>query len=346
VHHSRKGRIHAMRAAVFLLFYLPCLFMITLAVCVMAFSESAKRDPLRGRLLRFELSAFAYFLIDFLLTYSLLAFYGFDIFSGSAGATGIMKISMPIYAGYAVSNVAQFSLYYSICLIFLGLCGMDRSPQRRFLVGLPIFTFGLWTTACYIFLPFLYSWRLDAAEIYGNIRVASSIVMLSVFILLTAVLGVLWIRKRGQSRDRRKRILGDALAIVFFSYFPVIELGAALLSVFLPSWYRSPFALLFISPHAVNFIASLAVFVYFARAPRPVLDSSAANPLGEPFAAFALTSREEEIAKLILTGLSNKEICARLGISHGTVKNHVFGIFRKLGVQSRFELTKFVGGRR
>jgi hypothetical protein len=138
VHHSRKGRIHAMRAAVFLLFYLPCLFMITLAVCVMAFSESAKRDPLRGRLLRFELSAFAYFLIDFLLTYSLLAFYGFDIFSGSAGATGIMKISMPIYAGYAVSNVAQFSLYYSICLIFLGLCGMPLDDRVLYLFAFPV----------------------------------------------------------------------------------------------------------------------------------------------------------------------------------------------------------------
>jgi DNA-binding CsgD family transcriptional regulator len=335
-----------MRAAVFLLFYLPCLFMITLAVSVMAFSESAKRDPLRNRLLRFEFNAFAYFLIDFLLTYSLLAFYGYDKFSGSANAAGIMKISMPIYAGYAVSNVAQFSLYYSICLIFLGLCGMDRSPQRRFLVGLPIFTLGLWTTACYIFIPFLFSWRMDAADIYRIIRTVSSIVMLSVFILLSAIIGVLWIKMRGREGDRRKRRLGDVLAIAFCTYFPVTELGAALLSVILPSWYRSPFALLFLSPHAVNFIASLAIFVYFVRAPRPVSGSDVAEPLGEPFTAFALTSREEEIAKLILTGLSNKEICARLGISHGTVKNHVFSIFRKLGVQSRFELTKFVSERR
>ena len=60
------------------------------------------------------------------------------------------------------------------------------------------------------------------------------------------------------------------------------------------------------------------------------------------FSGRDLTPREEEIAGLVAQGLSNKEICSLLGISHGTVKNHVFSIFRKLGVQSRFELVKFI----
>jgi DNA-binding NarL/FixJ family response regulator len=49
----------------------------------------------------------------------------------------------------------------------------------------------------------------------------------------------------------------------------------------------------------------------------------------------ALTSREEEILKLLATGDSNREIAQRLFISEQTVKNHVASIFRKLEVNDR-----------
>ena len=48
-----------------------------------------------------------------------------------------------------------------------------------------------------------------------------------------------------------------------------------------------------------------------------------------------LTIREEEVLRLVTTGLSNKEIAALLFISDGTVKSHVEHILRKLGVSDR-----------
>jgi DNA-binding NarL/FixJ family response regulator len=51
--------------------------------------------------------------------------------------------------------------------------------------------------------------------------------------------------------------------------------------------------------------------------------------------AYGLTAREQDVLRLLVEGLSNPEIAARLFISHKTVRNHVTNIFTKLGVESR-----------
>ena len=51
-----------------------------------------------------------------------------------------------------------------------------------------------------------------------------------------------------------------------------------------------------------------------------------------------VSAREREIVKLLLKGKSNKEIEDALFISMGTVKNHVYNIFQKLGVKNRGQL--------
>ncbi len=48
-----------------------------------------------------------------------------------------------------------------------------------------------------------------------------------------------------------------------------------------------------------------------------------------------LTSREHEILELLTEGHSNAEIAQQLGVTTNTVKNHLYSIYRKLGVKSR-----------
>ena len=48
-----------------------------------------------------------------------------------------------------------------------------------------------------------------------------------------------------------------------------------------------------------------------------------------------LTSREREVLSLVARALDNHQIGAQLGISEKTVRNHVSGIFSKLGVATR-----------
>jgi NarL family two-component system response regulator YdfI len=69
-----------------------------------------------------------------------------------------------------------------------------------------------------------------------------------------------------------------------------------------------------------------AVFPTTEPASRPLAD------LAEP-----LTPRESEVLQMLASGLANKEIAARLGISEHTVKFHVASILGKLGAGTRTE---------
>jgi DNA-binding NarL/FixJ family response regulator len=64
--------------------------------------------------------------------------------------------------------------------------------------------------------------------------------------------------------------------------------------------------------------------------------ASLAELTGIP-ATAGLTRRERDIARLMETGLTNKEIAARLCIQSATVKNHVHSILAKLGARRRGE---------
>ncbi|MBP1995543.1 response regulator [Paenibacillus eucommiae] len=50
-----------------------------------------------------------------------------------------------------------------------------------------------------------------------------------------------------------------------------------------------------------------------------------------------LTDREDEVSRLVMKGLSNKEIAEDLQISEGTVRNYVSTIYSKLEVNNRAE---------
>lgn len=60
-----------------------------------------------------------------------------------------------------------------------------------------------------------------------------------------------------------------------------------------------------------------------------------ANRLAERIPRSELTSRELEVLKLIVKGMSNREIAATLFITEGTVKIHVNNLLGKLGVSDR-----------
>jgi len=67
------------------------------------------------------------------------------------------------------------------------------------------------------------------------------------------------------------------------------------------------------------------------------ISGSAAAP-GEPVdlpVHIELTTREQEVLRMLVGGFSNKEIASAMHLAPGTVKNHVSTVLAKLGVRDR-----------
>jgi two-component system NarL family response regulator len=60
-----------------------------------------------------------------------------------------------------------------------------------------------------------------------------------------------------------------------------------------------------------------------------------AQRMADSLARVTLTTRENDVLRLVATGRSNKEIARLLAIELGTVKSHVSAIMSKLGAASR-----------
>jgi NarL family two-component system response regulator LiaR len=86
----------------------------------------------------------------------------------------------------------------------------------------------------------------------------------------------------------------------------------------------------------------LAQAIRAAHAGRSTLSPEAAQALVHatsqpPAPGIDLTERELEVLTLMVDGLNNTQIAARLTVSSSTVKSHVSSILAKLGVASRTE---------
>ncbi|HTY66827.1 MAG TPA: response regulator transcription factor [Alphaproteobacteria bacterium] len=73
--------------------------------------------------------------------------------------------------------------------------------------------------------------------------------------------------------------------------------------------------------------------------PADYAQPSLASPAAAEPPGGALTPREVDVLRRLVTGKSNKEIGRELNLQEITVKLHVRNVFRKLGVRNRVEAT-------
>ena len=68
-----------------------------------------------------------------------------------------------------------------------------------------------------------------------------------------------------------------------------------------------------------------------------ILENNSTDHPSDHAAVVDLTLREKEILILMASGCSNKEMAGKLCLSHHTIKSHIYNIFKKIEVGSRFQ---------
>ena len=72
-----------------------------------------------------------------------------------------------------------------------------------------------------------------------------------------------------------------------------------------------------------------------------VVLSESGRPADPQLAARQLTEREADVLRLVVEGLTARQIATRLGLSPRTVENHVQHVLRKLHLHSRAALVRY-----
>ncbi len=90
------------------------------------------------------------------------------------------------------------------------------------------------------------------------------------------------------------------------------------------------------------YIGWSALFIYYVKSgfikERQLILTDIQFSVGPLPEHYGITKREAEIIDLVIQGNSNNEIAEKLFITIGTVKTHLYRIFKKTGVKNRYEL--------
>jgi len=78
---------------------------------------------------------------------------------------------------------------------------------------------------------------------------------------------------------------------------------------------------------------------YYGRHP---LQPAREGVLVQFFARHQISSREQEVVRLLLEGKSGRDMARELFVSVKTIKTHVSNVYRKLGIKSRWQLMALI----
>jgi DNA-binding NarL/FixJ family response regulator len=99
---------------------------------------------------------------------------------------------------------------------------------------------------------------------------------------------------------------------------------------------------------AKGFVVKSVRVADFSVAIRQIIEGTTYQALGLPAlspetvaADAGLTTRELEILRRLIHGLSNKDIAVELSIAEQTVKFHLTSLYRKLGIRSRTQAARW-----
>jgi DNA-binding CsgD family transcriptional regulator len=159
-------------------------------------------------------------------------------------------------------------------------------------------------------------------------------------IIFLGIIGYMFLKVKELPDGKKRKILRffGGFYTILFSFMFCYSISHCLLSG-IP---QNLFLLLFFTWH---FLPLLYLQRFLKQQQAELLSSGLAEDgkgLETFLSTYNISFREREIIDLLLKGKSNKEIEDKLFISINTVRNHIYNIYRKLGVRNRVELVNFI----
>lgn len=237
------------------------------------------------------------------------------------------KFSLYEDLGFIFIYLSIIGMTYAMIMVVLRFRGKDILPRFKkwILAGSVILICGLIIKMVLPQKAMVYNWLDFFYENFGIIFFVLEIV----FLVSLLVYG-----KRCGDRKKTK-------IINMFGYLYLSRYFIASILLFLPG--------------QVRFFASIAGLILFNLFPVLWLKffllkyaQSMLSLVGDRsnleilYKKYNISKREQEILRLIVDGKSNKEIEDELYISIHTVKNHIYSMYRKLGVKTRHQLVHLI----
>lgn len=163
------------------------------------------------------------------------------------------------------------------------------------------------------------------------IDVLNIIVLICVFVLTLAVLGVMafWSRRNIEEENKARMVR-------HFGFFYLCGCGLITVTATFAGAYQSLIVV------TVGLLFNVYPYLWYRRYLPSISNSLGALAAAADFSAvyekYGISIRQREIIELLLRGKSNRDIAEALFIAPHTVKNHIYTLYQKLGVKSRFEL--------
>ena len=233
-------------------------------------------------------------------------------------------------AWYILSGLDQMLSFAVIVAVIHFFAGVYQVRYRR---AITVAFVGM-TLACMLLILSPIGAVLDAETStirFGmGYRIASAWYLVSFTFALVLGYGLI---RRAWNTERRSFLVG----LLIFATFGYIESVSSFVSSLKQTSVTFPSESGFLYSSIPYALYGIFVIVYFLRHPVPSLPG--VDEVPESFVTkYGITDREREIILKVVQGKSNADIAGELFISLATVKTHLHNIYRKIGVDSRFDL--------
>jgi DNA-binding CsgD family transcriptional regulator len=214
--------------------------------------------------------------------------------------------------------LVELAWAYTVVRVVVELQGAERLRVLNLLFGLVTLTF---------LVSYPFAWRSsDTAWSVSFVVYTCTGVIVCAWAFLAA--------RASEADPTRRKAVRWLAYLMLFGYVPFV------VSYFLPEPYPSSISA--ISRLWLNLVPILWLHYFFLRFFVRQSPADVGAHLEELVRRYKISKREREIMELILEGKSNKEIEGQLFISFNTVKNHIYNLYQKLGVNSRSQLMHLV----